>query len=122
MKSRELQQDEPRDGGGLELPSRRHLLRTTACGFGHVALMGLLQNVGAAIGATPVAGGAKLQQTATHFAPRAKRVIFLFMHGGVSHVDTFDPKPMLTSMDGKPLPFDKPLQFATVGNLMRSPW
>jgi hypothetical protein len=49
-------------------------------------------------------------------------VIFLFMHGGVSHIDTFDPKPRLTAMDGEPLPFETPLQFAQVGNLMRSPW
>jgi hypothetical protein len=58
-----------------------------------------------------------------HFAPRAKRVIFLFMHGGPSHVDTFDYKPELEKQDGKPLPFDKPrIQFAKTGNLLRSPW
>ena len=39
-----------------------------------------------------------------HFKPRAKRVIFLFMNGGVSHVDTFDPKPMLEKYHGKPMP------------------
>jgi hypothetical protein len=58
-----------------------------------------------------------------HFEPRAKRVIFLFMKGGPSHVDTFDPKPMLTRDDGKPCPFAKPrVQFAPTGNLLRSPW
>ncbi|WP_372721915.1 DUF1501 domain-containing protein [Novipirellula sp.] len=58
-----------------------------------------------------------------HFAPRAKRVIFLFMHGGPSHVDTFDYKPQLAKHDGKPLPFDKPrIQFAKTGNLLKSPW
>ena len=58
-----------------------------------------------------------------HFAPRAKRVIFLFMHGGPSHVDTFDYKPQLAKHDGKPLPFDKPrIQFAKTGNLLNSPW
>ena len=41
--------------------------------------------------------------SATHFAPRAKRVIWLFMHGGPSHVDLFDPKPALTKYAGKPL-------------------
>ena len=39
-----------------------------------------------------------------HFKPKAKRVIFLFMNGGVSHVDTFDPKPMLEKYNGKPMP------------------
>jgi hypothetical protein len=50
-------------------------------------------------------------------------VIFLFMHGGVSHVDTFDPKPMLARMNGKPLPIAKPrFEFGTTGNLLASPW
>jgi Protein of unknown function (DUF1501) len=99
--------------------SRRQLLRSAACGFGHVALLGMLQNV------TSTARAAQSNsalESVPHFAPRAKRVIFLFMHGGVSHVDTFDPKPKLAEMDGKPLPFDTPLQFNKVGNLMGSPW
>ncbi|HUP77578.1 MAG TPA: DUF1501 domain-containing protein [Pirellula sp.] len=58
-----------------------------------------------------------------HFPAKAKRVIFLFMHGGPSHVDTFDYKPMLAKDDGQPLPFDKPrVQFAQTGNLLKSPW
>ncbi|MEZ5977187.1 MAG: DUF1501 domain-containing protein [Planctomycetota bacterium] len=58
-----------------------------------------------------------------HFAPRAKRVIFLFMHGGPSQIDTFDHKPLLRRDDGKPLPFAKPrVQFAKTGNLLASPW
>ena len=58
-----------------------------------------------------------------HFPPRARNIIFLFMHGGVSHVDTFDPKPKLDQMDGRPLPFKQPLQFSSnVRNLLRSPW
>ena len=58
------------------------------------------------------------------FRPSAKRVIFLFMHGGPSHMDTFDPKPRLTKDHGKPLPFKRPLTFAenSVGNLLKSPW
>ncbi|MGE3241719.1 MAG: DUF1501 domain-containing protein [Pirellulales bacterium] len=107
------------DSPAGERLSRRQLLRSAACGFGHVALLGMLQNTASQLQAA--------QTPATllgmpHFAPRAKRVIFLFMHGGVSHLDTFDPKPQLTKMDGKPLPFDTPLQFNQVGNLMRSPW
>src|SRR5207247_7999558 len=59
-----------------------------------------------------------------HFAPRAKLVIFMFMHGGPSHLDTFDPKPLLTRDHGKPLPFKRPLTFAegNTGSLLKSPW
>src|SRR5205809_471363 len=59
-----------------------------------------------------------------HFTPRAKRVIFLFMHGGPSHLDTFDPKPLLDRDHGKPLPFKRPLTFAegAIGSLLKSPW
>src|SRR5436309_1632682 len=57
------------------------------------------------------------------FAARAKRIIFLLMAGGPSQVDTFDPKPLLTRDDGKPLPFAKPrVQFNSTGNLLKSPW
>ena len=107
----------PSDKRRLVLPTRRELLRSTACGFGHVALLGLLQSVSSALGGstTPNNRPELSRQVLPHFAPRAKRVIFLFMHGGVSHIDTFDPKPKLTAMDGQPLPFEKPLQFAAVG-------
>jgi Protein of unknown function (DUF1501) len=89
--------------------SRRDALQTIACGFGGVALAALL--------------GEETRAATPHFAPRAKRVIFLFMHGGVSHVDTFDPKPKLAEMDGKPLPIAKPkFEFAATGNLLASPW
>jgi hypothetical protein len=55
--------------------------------------------------------------------PRAKRVVFLFMKGGPSHVDTFDPKPLLDRDHGKPLPFDLPrVTFAKQGALLKSPW
>ncbi len=68
------------------------------------------------------AAGARASEAATapyHFAARAKRVIFLFMKGGPSHVDTFDHKPLLRRDDGKPLPFAKPrVQFAATGNLL----
>ncbi len=59
----------------------------------------------------------------THFTPKAKRVIFLFMKGGPSHVDTFDPKPLLQRDDGKPYPFQLPrVTFAATGKLLKSPW
>ena len=57
------------------------------------------------------------------YKQRAKRVIFLFMKGGPSQVDTFDYKPRLQRDHGQPLPFAKPkVQFAKTGNLLASPW
>ncbi len=58
-----------------------------------------------------------------HHAARAKRIIFLYMPGGPSHVDLFDPKPRLAADNGKPLPFEKPkLERTKTGNLLASPW
>lgn len=54
--------------------------------------------------------------------PRIKRVIFLFMHGGPSHVDTFDYKPLLARDDGQPLPFDLPPNIDAVPKLLNGPW
>ena len=101
--------------------SRRQLLRRSALGFGNLALMGLmspgLRASGAEVQRNPLAPRAPL------FRSKAKRIIFLFMHGGPSHVDTFDWKPRLLKDSGKPLPFDKPrIQFAKTSNLRRSPW
>ncbi|HTI50000.1 MAG TPA: DUF1501 domain-containing protein, partial [Planctomycetaceae bacterium] len=99
--------------------SRRDLLGRTAVGFGSLALASLLADESAAHGA-PVD---PLAAKPPHFSPRAKRVIFLFMKGGPSHVDTFDPKLLLTRDDGRPLPFAKPrVQFAPTTNLLKSPW
>jgi hypothetical protein len=95
------------------------MLGRTAVGFGSLALASLLADESVAHGA-PVD---PLAARPPHFTPRAKRIIFLFMKGGPSHVDTFDPKPLLTRDDGKPLPFAKPrVQFAPTSNLLKSPW
>lgn len=102
--------------------SRREYLRTSACGFGHVALMSLLASKSYADDGAKDSALNPLSPKRPHFSPKAKNVIFLFMHGGVSHVDTFDPKPELDKRHGQPLPFKTPLQFAAVGNLMKSPW
>ena len=100
--------------------SRRQMLRRSALGFGALAADLLLSHQG------PSAARASTLSTSTpspHFRPRAKRVIFLFMKGGPSHIDTFEPKPQLDRDHGKPLPFEKPrVQFAPTGNLLRSPW
>lgn len=97
--------------------SRRQLLQRSALGFGSLALASLLAEESTAAPVDPLA------PRMPHFEPRAKRIIFLFMKGGPSQVDTFDYKPQLQKDDGKPLPFDKPrVQFAPTGNLLKSPW
>ncbi|WP_145263686.1 DUF1501 domain-containing protein [Planctomycetes bacterium Pan216] len=102
--------------------SRRRMLQLGSVGFGGLALSALLADEARAETLATKEEGPLAART-PHFAPRAKRVIFLFMKGGPSHVDTFDPKPMLDRDDGKPLPFDKPrVTFAQTGNLMKSPW
>jgi hypothetical protein len=82
--------------------TRREMLGASAGGFGLVALAGLM---GEKAVAKPPAGGVSLPKP--HFAPKAKNVIFLFMDGGVSHVDSFDPKPKLTELDNKPFTASK---------------
>jgi hypothetical protein len=88
--------------------SRRQALSRFANGFGLLGLAGLLAEPSAA---------------AVHFPARARRVIFLFMSGGPSHVDLFDPKPLLAKFNGQPLPFEKPkLERTKTGNLFASPY
>lgn len=95
----------------LPLFTRRHALRTAANGFGMAGLAHLLAEQAHAGTVFP-----------TH-APKAKRVIYLFMSGGPSHVDLFDHKPRLMQDQGKPLPFEKPkLERTKTGNLLPSPW
>src|SRR5215510_3920054 len=80
--------------------TRRGMLGAAACGLGQLALWAMadeqaqrdVQSAGLGRGIP-----------APHFPPRAKRIIFLFMWGGPSHVDLFDPKPRLNEEDGKPL-------------------
>ncbi|MFN3325320.1 MAG: DUF1501 domain-containing protein [Bryobacteraceae bacterium] len=97
--------------------SRRAMLRGAACGFGFLGLGSLLAEA-SSVSTNPLA------PRSPHFPSRAKRVIFLFMHGGPSSIDTFDPKPYLDANDGKPLPIKTPLAFAAgkLGGLMKSPW
>ena len=102
--------------------SRRQWLRQSACGFGNVALLSLLASESSAASAEQPGGGPLAPQQ-PHFAGTAKRVVFRFMHGGVSHVDSFDPKPKLAELNGQPLPITKPkFEFAPTGNLLASPW
>ncbi len=103
-------------------PTRRDLLQLSSCGFGWLALQSLLT------GTSPEALAAEslrdpLKAREPHFPAKAKRIVFLFMHGGPSLVDLFDYKPLLERDHGKPLPFDKPRVFSSAtGTLMKSPW
>src|SRR3982751_1314818 len=74
--------------------SRRYLLRHAACGFGGIALSGLISQLAEAT-------TGPLAERAPHFRPRAKRVIFLFMSGGPSQPDLFDPKPLIRRKHGE---------------------
>ena len=99
--------------------SRREWLQRSACGFGQLAFLSLA----AQDAASSEVVSSPLSPQQPHFAATAKRVVFLFMHGGVSHVDSFDPKPKLAEMNGQPLPIAKPkFEFAPTGNLLASPW
>jgi hypothetical protein len=100
------------------LLSRRDILFRIGGGFGALGLANLLANPAAASSANPLA------PRSPHFTPRARRVIFLFMNGGPSHVDTFDPKPALAKNAGKPLPESmlKTTGRKGLGNLMPSPF
>ncbi|MCH2184208.1 MAG: DUF1501 domain-containing protein, partial [Mariniblastus sp.] len=102
------------------MKSRREILQTSALGFGQLALASLLsEHAQARTAGQP----GSLAPRAARLAPRARRVIFLFMLGGPSHLDTFDPKPRLDREHGKPLPFPKrKIKFDGTGNLLRSPW
>jgi len=101
--------------------SRRELLQRCCGGFGGVALSSLMADTGFA-GLLTDKGG-PLASRPTHFPPRARNVIFLYMDGGPSQVDTFDPKPRLIKENGQPIGIDVPkTQFDDVGGLLASPW
>jgi hypothetical protein len=115
--------------GPLDLPiTRREALRRGGMGFGALALGSILAESGT-LGADvskplPQAGALgvnPLAPKAPQFAGKAKRVVHLFMNGGPSHVDTFDPKPLLTKYHGKPVPSSRPTERRT-GAAFRSPF
>jgi predicted metallopeptidase len=101
--------------GCLRSPlSRRDMLRASAQGFGWLSLCGMLAQEGGA-------QDARLPQP--HFRPRAKNVIFCFMDGGVSHVDSFDPKPELERRDNQPfLDSRNPTAMGSNRRWLKSPW
>ena len=95
------------------MPSRRQMLKAASSGFGYLALSSLVHNAFAQEKASDSSAN-PLVPKQPHFAAKAKRVIFLCMRGGPSHVDTFDYKPGLAKQDGKRGSFR--------GTLLKSPW
>ena len=91
---------DPRDHDTLDV-TRRHFLNRLSVGFGALALGSLIDPTS---GGAPGSSGPLLQPTGPHFAPRAKRVIYLFQSGGPSQLDLFDYKPMLERHNGEELP------------------
>lgn len=103
--------------------TRREMLQRSAGGFASIALTALLQQWG---WSTSPSISEVAQRGQPHFAPRAKNIIFLYMDGGPSHLDTFDYKPLLAKFDGQD-PHQaigrlEPTQFNNVGTVMQSPW
>jgi hypothetical protein len=97
--------------------TRRDALCRMGGGFGMMAFAGMVGQSLARAGATEDSASRKLD-----FKPRAKRVIFLFMNGGLSQVDSFDPKPALDKYHGQPLPGGSVATERKTGALMRSPF
>lgn len=98
--------------------SRRALLKSAACGFGAVALQTLLHD--RAYAADPIG---VIPGKARHHPAKARSVIFCYLDGGLSQVDSFDPKPELTRDSGKPFRMKmEPTQFNNNGNTLGSPW
>lgn len=119
---------------GVKVVSRRQMLRRAGCGFGLLGLAGLLAQEGLleCSAAAAELGNRALNPLApqtTHFAAKAKSVIWIFVNGGPSHVDTWDYKPQLEKFDGHSIKeFDPEFKNTTgffknaVGNLMKSPF
>ncbi len=99
------------------------MLAKCSTGFGLVALSGLMGG-GKSLADAPAREIANpFAPRRPHFTPKVKSVIFCFMSGGVSHVDTFDPKPRLKRDHGKPMPVPvRATMFNENGNIMASPW
>ena len=105
--------------------TRREMLHRSSIGFGGMALGALLApELKASAAKQQVSSAARpLAERPSMFEPKAKRVLFMFMHGGPSQVDTFDYKPLLQRDSGKPYPGKKPrIVSGVTGNLLGSPW
>ena len=105
---------------GSPLPTRREVLSRLGGGFGGLALAALLGEARGETAALPERFD--VLPRPPHAPARAKAVIQLFMHGGPSHVDLLDPKPMLAKYDGKPPPAEVADDEKLTGNLLKSPF
>src|SRR5438309_1284684 len=103
--------------------TRRDFLTRCGIGFGMLGLANVLgvESMAAAAG-TDGTAISPLAPKSPHFPGKAKRVIHIFANGGPSHVDTFDPKPMLAKLHGKPLPVDNPKTERKTGSAFQSPY
>ncbi len=114
--------DSRRHLGPQSFPTRREMLRHTSTGFGFLALSALMSDPAYA-GLAQSAGDGPLAAKTPHFAPKVKNVIFCYMSGGLSHIDSFDPKPRLAAEAGQPMPFQtERTMFNEDGNILPSPW
>src|SRR5258708_29049749 len=101
--------------------TRRQMLSRCANGFGAVALLALMGDQAFSGEIKPSAGA--MSPRPTHFPPKCRNVIFLYMDGGPSQMDTFDPKPLLTREHGMPFKMKmEPTQFDNNGSTLKSPW
>ena len=105
--------------------TRRAVLKNAACGFGSIALAALMADRNYARQANPdqESAAARVFDSIPHFEPRVKRIVYLYMDGGPSQVDTFDPKPRLDKENGKPFAMKiEKTQFNNIGTTFASPW
>ena len=102
--------------------TRRQMLSRLGGGFGGLALGALLGESSPASAAGPAPARYGLAPKPPHFPARARAVIQLFMHGGPSHVDLLDPKPLLEKYDGKEPPKEVADDEKLTGNLLKSPY
>jgi hypothetical protein len=100
--------------------NRREALCKMGAGFGMLSFASLIADTFAFAADNPAASPWMIKDP--NFKPKAKHVIFLFMNGGLSQVDSFDPKPVLEKYDGKPLPGETPQHERKTGGLMKSPF
>src|SRR5438105_10845274 len=103
------------------LLSRRQMLQQMGTGLGLIGLAALLGEAGLA----PAANAAPVNPLAPklpHFSPRARRIIHIYLNGGPSHLDTFDPKPALAKWADKPIPTGNLTTERPLGSVLASPF
>ncbi len=102
--------------------TRRDMLKNAACGFGSIALASLMADRSFA-GLVADDGQGVIGQTGLHYPQKVKQIVYFYMDGGPSQVDTFDPKPLLAKENGNPFKMKiEPTQFNNIGKTLKSPW